>query len=1593
MPQYQLPIAAILAATGAGSILVLFLARPKQPKIQLPTSGEHNESLLHDPFDVSRPEDFVDGYPINEVAFWNKAGTRIICLVRLWKLLVSVLLAVILVLQSLSLGWTFSAGEGDSNLTYALHVAYAFYLTALAVRSVYQNAIESHSESMIHLAGLTFAPTTLLFAVAMLPTSGPISLSMLQSFSALLGIWYTVLVLYFIVTVVVFTIPMGPPLHYPSETLYSEKVIKAATNRDKDNVCGVVGTSVWGYLLFNYTTKVVMLGYTSESLEIGDLPVVPAGMRGTYLYTSMRRTIRNVKWSLRWWRPRVGSGWELAYRLLRVNTLPLTALVSLAAVSACLFYTPPLFLRQVVMYLESDPNREDRSWGWFYLAGMVFSTAFVDILTGQLWSIATTTVQVRLRIQLNTTLFGKTLVRKDIASSSGTADTSKDDDKDKSKTSNDDEDDFSSKAQIMTLMTTDVDRVSDFSWHMFTLVDSPIEIVIGTWFLYSLLGVSCFVGLAVVCLFLPLNHYGGKIVVNAQENLMKTRDERVALMNEILGAIRMLKFMAWERSFEKRVLKVRERELKYQKLSYMVELLFNVLWDGSPILVTIVSFWHFAVIRGQTLTPSTAFTSILVFNEMKFALNALPETFINMLQGFVSLRRIEKYLHGAEVNPVPPLDMQSQQIALQNATITWPQDRLHQSGSATPSTTGTPRGKFVLLDLALSFPEGELSLVCGKLGSGKTLLLLALLGEADVLAGQVVCPRSPPNILAGFSEKIASPENWVVRGVCAFVPQTAWLRNASIKDNILFNLPFDEERYQKTIKACALESDLLILEDGDESEIGERGVNLSGGQKARVSLARAVYSRASILLLDDVLSAVDAHTAHHLYNECLKGELARGRTVILVSHHVQLCAPGANYVVALDNGHVAFQGDCDSFIASPVMATLVHAGTGEPDEKEAQSPVIEKLENQSETAEATSTETEPISETSSTAFTTEENKSEPEKKKSPRKLIEEEKRAVGHIRRDIWETYIKACGGYKYWIVFALSLLLGALSPVVENWWLKTWSGADRAEAERNGPVYYITIYAAVTIFGLFLNVFRFYILYNGSINASTILYKRLLETVLFANIRFHDTISRGRLLNRFGKDFEGIDSSMSDNFGRSIVYGLAAFTIIITISIVGGLPFIIAALVVSYLYYNVAKVYGQTARDMRRLDSVTRSPLYSIYGETIAGVAILRAFGASSKFLRDMIRCVDTNANPYYWMWGVNRWLSMRFNLLSSLVVGLTGAVAVFYPSISAALAGFALSFASSITHNLLFLVRRFVALEQSMVALERVKEYSELKREPPEFMDPRPDASWPQNGHIKCEDLVIRYAPELPNVLHGLNFEVHPGEKIGILGRTGSGKSTLALSFFRFVEATEGKIVIDGVDISQIGLTDLRSKITIIPQDPMILSGTVRSTLDVFDEYEDADIFEALRRVHLIPSEDVPEETPETININVFRNLDSPVSEGGDNFSTGEKQLLCMARAILKRSKVLVMDEATASVDYATDELISKTIRHEFASSTILTIAHRLRTVIDYDRVMLLDEGRIVEFDRAATLLADSNSRFHSLCKAAGRKEFSVLKKLAGA
>ncbi|KAG9092399.1 hypothetical protein FS749_015765 [Ceratobasidium sp. UAMH 11750] len=947
--------------------------------------------------------------------------------------------------------------------------------------------------------------------------------------------------------------------------------------------------------------------------------------------------------------------------------------------------------------------------------------------------------------------------------------------------------------------------------------------------------------------------------------------------------------------------------------------------------MTLASFFHFAVIRQQNLTPSTAFTVLAVFNELRYAMSTFPETIINILQSMVSAKRIEKYMASAEISDIQSIEEAALDptIKLVSASVSWPQQTL--PSSSVSSTPFTPHTRFTISDLSAEFPTGELSLICGKIGSGKSLLLLALLGEAEVLARQVIAPKSPPDTLAHLNTQVdLNDSNWIIQGVCAYVPQTAWLQNDSIQNNILFGLPMNRERYRKTLEACALTADLAIIEDGDQAEIGEQGVNLSGGQKARVSLARAIYSRASVLFLDDILSAVDAQTTSHLFERCLRGPLSHNRSIVLVSHHVQLVLPGASYVVALDNGRVLFSGSQAQFASSSVMQDITYSFKAEdPNEGK------QKL-NRHEGHDQKHTEVEnldPFVDTTGDLPSGQELQAAPTQN-APRKLIEDEARAVGRVNRKIWTAYLSACGSYVYWTIFSIVMLGGALAPVLTNGWLRYWS-AHSGEPDTRGPLWFITIYALISLSGMFMQTLRWYVVYDGSIRASTVL-------------------------------------------------------TFVAVTYVGGVRFAAAALVVAAISYNVAKVYGQTSRDLRRLDSITRSPLYSIYGEAIAGVAVIRAFGASTIFLREMFRRVDTNASPYHGSWSVNRWVSLRFNMVAVAIVTLSATATMLDKSIDASFAGFAISMAVGITYDVILFVRRFVGLEQSMIALERTEEFSILPREGPEVVEPRPRETWPESGQIVVEGLVVRYAPDLPKVLHGLDFEIPAGSKSGVLGRTGGGKSTLASSFFRFVEAAEGRIIIDGVDISQLGLSDLRSRVTIIPQDPTILSGTIRSTLDIFDQYKDHEIFEALRRVHLLPSSEEPlHEMGE--NINLFRDLDSPVGEGGENFSAGEKQLMCMARAILKHSKVLVCDEATASVDYVTDELISQTIRKEFVDSTIIAIAHRLRTIIDYDKVIVLDQGRIAEYDEPSKLLTDPASKFHALCKASGTRQFAILKQMA--
>lgn len=1514
----------------------------------------------------------------------------------------------------------------NSTRAIARHWAYTITLTVLTGAAVFVTFLRILLPQATHLSIL---PSTFLPSYLYVPSLVLLLLSAVLQFTAF---------------ILAGTTPRCAPLLHPST---------------KSPVTLISSCSPLSYIFFGWISPVLAQGLAAakkdESVAEKDLPILPSQDRAANQWEMIKGSKHLMEKSPKGINP-------LLWRILVVNKTLFFWQAALASLNSVLYYLPAFFLQQIVHFLElreqitlpEDPNSEytSSSWGYLFCAGLLVSAVTEALVAGQLWFVSNSMLSTRIRVQLNTLVFDKTLKRKDVSGVSNNSTSEKsseaggDNSSNGESAENEDEDEekgFGSKTSILALFSIDVDRVADFAVWCFSLIDAPLELIIGTIFLYSLLGYASIIGISIAVLFLPLNHYTSKGFANTQDKLMSTRDRRVGLMQEVLSSIRMLKYMAIEKPFEERILKARDAELAQLRWNYLLEVSFQAIWSISPILCILVSFWAYTspLLMNKNLTPSVAFASLAVWNELRFALNVIPDVLINSLQCLVSLRRIKKYLDEPEVDVVASSEdleqslndlpvLEQVEVALRDATVTWPQGDAKEptkpsNGSASnghgsrASSLMAPKS-FELQDIDVEFPKGELSLICGRLGSGKTLLLLALLGEVDIVSGTVTCPRSSPAAIALPSldwDKYLNEENWIATNQTAFVPQQAWLQNASVRDNILFGLPYRQDRYQATLEACSLISDLKILEDGDETEIGEKGINLSGGQKQRVSLARAVYSRASTLLLDDILSAVDAHTAAHIYQNCLKGPLLKDRTVILVSHQVQLTAPGAAYVVSLDNGRTSFVGSAEEFLSSEKFRAIEgRDDKDEPNEPAAKKPVekekdVKKAPPRNKSLSAIIDAATPASSTDVSSASEAESDSEddediareggiqgdkaadqaekPEVKKA-RKLIEDEGRAVGRVSGAVWKLYLGCMGGGIFWILFVLIFGGAKISDVAQTWWLGFWS---RQSGDGNAPhsvEYYLGIYAGLSILAVIVETFQWFILYMGTLRSSQRLHKMLLHSILRAPLRFFDTQALGRIQNRFAKDLEGIDSGLPDNFGRSLMYGLGVLTTLVVVSSAAP-AFLLGFVLLSLAYYRDARLFSTSAREFRRLDSISKSPLFSIYGEAISGVAVIRSFGASARFLSLMLEKASTNVTYYWFLWGTNRWLSVRFSLLSALVVALTAYVLIRADGkIDAATAGFCLTFALNISNDLLFLVRRYTQLELSMVAVERIREYSLIKQEAPEIIEPRPPAHWPQ-GEIVVKNLHIRYAPELPDVLHNLSFTIKKGERVGLVGATGCGKSTLASSFFRFVEASSGSISIDGIDISTVGLYDLRSRLTIVPQDPVILSGTLRSTLDIFGEHEDSEIFEALRRVHLIKGTERPDEQDAGANRSVFWNLDAEVAEGGSNFSTGQRQLVCMARALLRSSRILLLDEATASTDLETDELITQTIRNEFSESTLLVIAHRLRTIVDFDKVMVLDKGELLEFDSPANLIQDPNSQFHSLCRAGGKSEFRVLEKMA--
>ncbi|KAG0140699.1 hypothetical protein CROQUDRAFT_664859 [Cronartium quercuum f. sp. fusiforme G11] len=848
----------------------------------------------------------------------------------------------------------------------------------------------------------------------------------------------------------------------------------------------------------------------------------------------------------------------------------------------------------------------------------------------------------------------------------------------------------------------------------------------------------------------------------------------------------------------------------------------------------------------------------------------------------------------------------------------------------------------------------------------------------------------------------------------------AGLLSDTIRNNILFGSIMNSTRYEEVLKACALVPDLLTFTDGDLTEIGDKGTVLSGGQKARISLARALYSPAKFLLLDDILSAVDSHTGQHLFENVLTGNLMKDRTCILVTHAVDLCLPGAGYVVSLDQGEVIYAG-------KPTLSktnSLIF-DQGAEDSTKAK---LESVSHQEQTIEELAEPSDPQLSVIAT--------------KATQKLVEDEEQAVGAVSWTVYKLYFKALGGF---FPIAITLILYAGSEfgnAISNWILKEWAGANDTKAkslESNWMVMkfiynpiitvttlsrevpellywhrshenigtldshaqvdkYIQWYTLASVITLFLQLLRQFYFTMRSVKAARKIYDCLIRTVLNAKVRFFDTVPTGRILNRFTKDVQTMDRDLADNLIYLTNDIIAAIAILCVVVVVLPIGFLVVCLGASLFYAVIGYIYLASTREIKRSESTARSPVISTCTECLQGATSIRAYGDIGRWTELAFRHIDQYNRSYFMLWVCNRWLSSRIDVAAAFFA-FAVTVWMIQNDVSAALAGFALSYVISFNIKTLWVVRWWSINEINMNSLERIHEYLDIDQEPKSGV--LPPAAWPsRNGSIEVENLSVCYAKNLPRVLKGVSFRVEPGEKIGICGRTGSGKSTLALSFFRFIEAEEGRIVIDGQDISKLDLATLRSRLTIIPQESVMFTATIRWNLDPFSEHEDSRIWDALRRVGMAAPLGIVNETTARSGtsgsgeneIAWITSLDLEVEDGGRNFSTGQRQLLAIARAILKlqNNSILILDESTASLDAESDEKIQKTIRTEMENATILCIAHRLKTIVDYDKVLVLGQGEVLEFGKPAELLSKEGSAFKQLCERSGNLE--ELKKMAG-
>ncbi|EMP33026.1 Multidrug resistance-associated protein 1 [Chelonia mydas] len=1003
---------------------------------------------------------------------------------------------------------------------------------------------------------------------------------------------------------------------------------------------------------------------------------------------------------------------------------------------------------------------------------------------------------------------------------------------------------------IVNLMSADAQQLMELTVNLNLLWSAPFQILMAIVFLWQELGPSVLAGVAVLVLVIPIN----------------------AFVAAKVKRLRILKLYAWEPSYQKKVVEIREHEIDVLKSSGYLTTFSMLTLTCIPFMVSLATFGvYFLLDQENVLTATKVFTSISLFNILRLPLFDLPTVISAVAQTKVSLGRLEDFLYSEDLDP-------------QDINTNYSGN--HAVGFIGASFRWEKTGPSILNNLNMKIPEGSLVAVVGQVGSGKSSLLSAILGEMNKFEGTVQR-----------------------KGSVAYVSQQAWMQNSILQENILFGSDLNRPYYERVLEACALLPDLDQLPNRDQTEIGERGVNISVGQKQRVSLARAVYSNADLYLLDDPLSAVDVHVGKHLFEKLIgPSGLLKNKTRILVTHNLTLL-PQTDVIIVMEDGRIAHMGTYQELLSERAnFAELLQ---------------VFSAENKSEETPQMKIHCFLFKINSVYVFFLMFN------------FIFMIKMHLKLMSMSVILKYLQAFGWLWVWLTLAAYLGQNAVA-IGKKLWLSTWSAEEEKNKDltewkhlRNNK---LGIYGLLGFIQGLLVCYGAYVLTRGSLCASRTLHNHMLANVLHLPLQYFETNPVGQIINRFTKDMFIIDLRFHYYLRTWLNCTLDVIGTILVIMSASPL-FILVVIPLGYLYFIIQRYYIASSRQIRRLAGASHSPVISHFSETLLGLSTIRAFGHQERFIRQNKEVVNENLVCFYNNVISNRWLAVRLEFLGNLMVFFAALFAVLAGNtVNSSTVGLSISYALNITQSLNFWVRKACEIETNGVSIERVCEYEKMDKEAPWIMSKRPPMGWPSKGIIEFINYQARYRTGLDLALQDVSFRTHSKEKVGIVGRTGAGKSTLTNCLFRIIERDGGKIIIDGIDISTIGLHDLRGNLNIIPQDPVLFSGTLQSNLDPFGKYSDHELWEA---VELCDLKNFVQSLP--------KKLLHEISEGGENLSVGQRQLVCLARALLRKTKILILDEATASVDMETDNLVQYTIRREFHNCTVLTVAHRLHTIMD--------------------------------------------------